>query len=572
MKKTIFCRMSLVFLMTLCILLTGCSNSAPTKGDVKTDSDSIVQADEEGEKGTNTPEIKEISPPFDADLLSGADYKSVKADFERNGFLNVYLDEVNDLGSSDENGLISEVSIEGETDFTTDSKYSEDAKVIITYHTVRKEVIPFANDEVKGKDYTEIVDTLKQQGFHNIEIKKVSDEDADNKADGEVEEIAVDFISDFDATAAYPVDTTIIVYYSDKMNKLTIRVDCIGNLLLNKYDVSVYLDEDYIGTVCHGESTEFEAYAYDGNYTLKFEGNTEDVPYGSAKVKISGNKTVKYELYCKSSEVEVELIPSLEIPYTNSDLGKLKSKEIRTSFEKAGYKKVIVVPMNDLSKKQKNKKYLVDKITIDGKKNFSKKSAFYKDSTVKIFYHSAKKISVPYSSDDLEILSAHEAAQKLKDTGFTNVKMKKYDGWYPSDVKNQEIEDIEIDGYSRFVENEEYPWDIKIEIYYYAKEYKEYSAATLINDLEKNAYSASEKYTGEYVIVSGEITAIDPSGRGFAIASSNRWTMQQIDCVGLDEEDKEKLKKLSVGSIVKVRGKIIDVDTFSYTLELDDIL
>lgn len=478
-----------------------------------------------------------------------------------------------DLKNEQNAGEVISISVDGNTEFEKQTNADENVPIVISYHAIEEQAIPFSSEEIVKRNYNEVASSLNDIGFYNITETEVDDIEYDNLHDGEIETMTIAGDSDFSVNDVYPINSEIVIKYSNRLNHVSFDLECDENLWFSKYDIKIYFDDEYIGTLEHGTEDKFKIYAKDGQHTIEFV-NDEDSEVSAAKqMNIQNDRIFRYQLHCSSDKISIKNFKPLNAPYTNKSAEKVKSKKVRETFENQGFKDITLVPLNDLSKAQKEKKYRVRKISINGDENFSKKDDFYSDSKVKVYYHSAKNIEMKASSYDLEKLNAKEVAKKLKKAGFTNVRMKKYEGFTFSEKENYEIQEISVNDDSSFREGDKYPWDSKIVIYYYYHEYKKYSAAQLIRDLENNSYAAKDKYEDKYVIVTGKIAAISASLPGFVIDSTDEiWSYMQINCVALDDAAKEKLKKTSVGNTITVRGKITNVEDSYYMLKVLEIV
>lgn len=115
MKRT-FLPLLLVF-----VLLTGCSSEPDGK----------------------------INMPSSSRDFEGSNYLEVIAELEGVGFTNVETEILADMviGWLTEDGEVEEVSVDGNTTFSTDSKYSADVKIVVSYHTFPEEDAPIENSE-----------------------------------------------------------------------------------------------------------------------------------------------------------------------------------------------------------------------------------------------------------------------------------------------------------------------------------------------------------------------------------------------------------------------------------------
>jgi mRNA-degrading endonuclease RelE of RelBE toxin-antitoxin system len=80
-------------------------------------------------------------------------YEEVIAEFEEAGFMNIKTKQMDDLitGWLTKEGEVDSVLIDGNEDYSTDEKYSNDVEVIITYHTFSEEVIDIQKNSKNDK-------------------------------------------------------------------------------------------------------------------------------------------------------------------------------------------------------------------------------------------------------------------------------------------------------------------------------------------------------------------------------------------------------------------------------------
>ncbi len=108
--------------------------------------------------GNNTD--NRINVPKSSTDLKGEDYKDVMTLLQVSGFTNIKTEVLDDLitGWLTKDGEVEKVSINGDTDFSTKSKYSYDAKIVITYHT-------FPSKETEDiPETTKVPETMEANG------------------------------------------------------------------------------------------------------------------------------------------------------------------------------------------------------------------------------------------------------------------------------------------------------------------------------------------------------------------------------------------------------------------------
>lgn len=106
-----------------------------------------------------------------------------------------------------------------------------------------------------------------------------------------------------------------------------------------------------------------------------------------------------------------------------------------------------------------------------------------------------------------------------------------------------------------------------------AIEYQDVTVEALFDELDNNAMNASDKYKGQYLAITGVLGTIDSDGSYFALESSDdNYMFQSVSCNIKNDEQLEKIKTLSKGDEITVKGKITDVgEVFGYYLDIDSI-
>ena len=87
--------------------------------------------------------------------------------------------------------------------------------------------------------------------------------------------------------------------------KVDIEVDCEENLIFSKYDIDVFIDDSRKGTVEHGASKSFSVDLLKGSHEFLFKSAEDSDTTGKITAEISEDCTLKYELYCTSSGINV---------------------------------------------------------------------------------------------------------------------------------------------------------------------------------------------------------------------------------------------------------------------------
>lgn len=104
-------------------------------------------------------------------------------------------------------------------------------------------------------------------------------------------------------------------------------------------------------------------------------------------------------------------------------------------------------------------------------------------------------------------------------------------------------------------------------------EYTKYTVDKLEAILDENAAKAAE-LEGQYIELTGELTVIDSSGKYIGLyALEDVFDLEGVLCNITNDEQLERVKELTAGDKVTVRGKITDVgEVFGFTIDMTEIL
>lgn len=87
---------------------------------------------------------------------------------------------------------------------------------------------------------------------------------------------------------------------------LTLTITCAANLMFSRYDVEVFLDDEFLGTVPHGGNETFSEELPKGSYTLKFVNEEDDSITGESAFQVEGDATLEFDISCTSTGIRVE--------------------------------------------------------------------------------------------------------------------------------------------------------------------------------------------------------------------------------------------------------------------------
>lgn len=159
---------------------------------------------------------KQIPVGFDSTTVQGQQYEAVIEQLEDAGFKNVTSQPLADLELKKESlvGVVDHISIDGTAFFASDTKFTNDADVIVFYHSIRLISPPILSIVAKGQDFNAVLEMYKQAGFVNVKLEPIDDIVFGwIKKDGSVESITIDGETRFSTEYTYRPDVEVVISY-----------------------------------------------------------------------------------------------------------------------------------------------------------------------------------------------------------------------------------------------------------------------------------------------------------------------------------------------------------------------
>lgn len=144
--------------------------------------------------------------------------------------------------------------------------------------------------------------------------------------------------------------------------EISIEVKCEENWFFDKYDIDVYINDEYESTLAHGSSEKYVVAATKGNYVVKFVNAEDEEITGQTTIEVSKNEDFKFEISCHSSEIKVK---------TTEGMVANESSEDTSSESEATTSTKITVTMSEDELKGLDKTDAENKLREMGFKNIS---------------------------------------------------------------------------------------------------------------------------------------------------------------------------------------------------------
>ena len=177
---------------------------------------------------------------------------------------------------------------------------------------------------------------------------------------------------------------------------VSIRVECVQNLIFSKYDVKVLVDGDNQGKVEHGGDKDFAMKLIAGEHTITFRSSESSSVKGEVKLTVDCDTKAAYKISCHSDNVAVETLyveqlrdladNEAKVTAGASDYAYENYQEVKTAFESAGFTNIKCVAVYDIVWGLTEEES-VESVSIGGNKDFKQGEIFAKDAEVVITYH-----------------------------------------------------------------------------------------------------------------------------------------------------------------------------------------
>lgn len=304
-------------------------------------------------------------------------YEDIYKKLNAEGFSNVTTNYI-DTFDLEQDNLIKDITINGKS-FTGERTYTSlNARVEIFYYTFKIR-IKNNNSGFKGKEYTNVVNDLKNSGFKNVQTKVVNNGWAKGNS---IVELSVNNTTKYNANDSFEPDVKIVVRYSsnDRIN----AAKCVENFSNKKYiDVQNAFKSAGFTNVKVIEKDTFSRSEHNLVSSLKINGseyNNEN--YNGCFVQKTAPIIIEYYVVRK-----IEVGGSAEDFKINEENNYLS---VVSSLKNKGFTNILLLRNDKLITGWVTKEGSIESIAIDGNGNFSAIDEFYKDDKIEIVVNTFK--------------------------------------------------------------------------------------------------------------------------------------------------------------------------------------
>ena len=344
---------------------------------------------------TETIEATELRlyAPRSAKGFRWMDQAQAETDLRKAGFQSIELKAMEDITSNCpiSDGAVESVEINGDTKFSTDTAFPEDAKVKIEFHRIPRLEPPVTSEEAAAFEYLNVGERFFKAGFTNVLTSEQYDLEPGSAPQTEVTANDKPIVGD---GVIFDSPIKVIGHFPYAEYNVQINIDFPGNLFFSKYDVDVELDGKGLGTLLHGQGATYDLKLPDGKYTLTFTSTENSNAKGSVALDIQSDTQLTYRIDCYSDKVSIDLDSKtqtlkenmVKLPYSHQYYLRKDCGQVVSDLKKLGF--------SDIKTEESAEKIWgptpaesVVGITIAGNPEFRHDEIVDLDSKVTVFYH-----------------------------------------------------------------------------------------------------------------------------------------------------------------------------------------
>lgn len=235
---------------------------------------------------------------------------------------------------------------------------------------------------ISETDFDTYVEECIEKGF-SVEAQKSGKEYSAENAEGYL------------LSTQYLGEGIMSIMVTEPEYTVSIKVDCVENLMFSQYDVDVYVDDLFQGTVSHGGTETFDLILTKGIYDVRFVNVEDEEVTGSVEIDIYQDESLEYKISCTSSKINVETIRGTVPSHGEDEVAMTKSassytyenyEDVQKELSELGFTNISTEVLYDIEIGI-TEEGEVESVSIEGNKEFEEGDIFKKDSAVVITYH-----------------------------------------------------------------------------------------------------------------------------------------------------------------------------------------
>lgn len=142
-------------------------------------------------------------------------------------------------------------------------------------------------------DYNEYVSLCEKNGF-NIDIDKEDKSFSAKNTDS------------YRFNVEYIGNNVIEITIEEPEYDVDLSVECVENWVFSKYNVKIYIDDNYEDTLTHGTTEDYNLKLSKGTHKIKFINEEDESITGEFTTEVSQNGKIELKLNCYNYEISIE--------------------------------------------------------------------------------------------------------------------------------------------------------------------------------------------------------------------------------------------------------------------------
>ena len=196
-------------------------------------------------------------------------------------------------------------------------------------------------------------------------------------------------------SVSYQGNSVISISVDEPEYEVSIEIECVENWAFSKYDVDVYIDDSFEGTIDHGTTETFAMTMSKGTYEIRFVNAEDDEVTGTVVIDIHQDESLRYKISCTSTKIDVETIVGTIAEYGEDEAPMPQSassykfgnyEDVQKELTDAGFTNISFEILYDIVLGWTNEGE-IENISVDGKTDFDQGDIFKKDAPIVITYH-----------------------------------------------------------------------------------------------------------------------------------------------------------------------------------------
>ena len=196
-------------------------------------------------------------------------------------------------------------------------------------------------------------------------------------------------------SVSYQGNSVISISVDEPEYEVSIEIECVENWAFSKYDVDVYIDDSFEGTIDHGTTETFAVTMSKGTYEIRFVNAEDDEVTGTVVIDIHQDESLRYKISCTSTKIDVDTIVGTIAEYGEDEAPMPQSassykfdnyEDVQKELTDAGFTNISFEILYDIVLGWTDEGE-IENISVDGKTDFDQGDIFKKDAPIVITYH-----------------------------------------------------------------------------------------------------------------------------------------------------------------------------------------